>query len=80
MAKSKLVAANKKIEKAVAGGYQKIEDGVVNGYRKIESGVVDGFTAISDAFVDHFLTKEGETLSDAKIRLAQEKANREAYK
>lgn len=69
MAKSKLVAANKKIEKAVVGGYQKIED-----------GVADGFTTMSDAFVDHFLTKEGETLQDAKIRLAQEKANREAYK
>jgi hypothetical protein len=29
MAKSKLVAANKKIEESVVGGYKKIEEGVV---------------------------------------------------
>lgn len=62
MAKSKLVEANKRIENAVVGGYQKIEDTVVGGYKKIE-----------DKFVDQFLTKDGETVEDAKKRLQQEK-------
>lgn len=62
MAKSKLVKANKRIENAVVGGYQKIEDTVVGGYKKIE-----------DKFVDQFLTKDGETVEDAKKRLQQEK-------
>ena len=58
---SKLVETNKKIEKAVVGGYQKIEDTVVNGYKKIE-----------DKFVDAFLKKDGETIEDAKERLKKE--------
>lgn len=58
MAKSKLVQANKKIEKAVVGGYEKIEEAVVSGYTKIE-----------DKFVDCFLTKEGESVEEAKKRL-----------
>ena len=53
MAKSKLVEANKKIEKAVVGGYKKIED----------------------KFVNQFLTKDGETVEEAKKRLQQEKKN-----
>ncbi len=69
MAKSKLVEANKKIEKAVVGGYQKIEDTVVGGYKKIE-----------DKFVDQFLTKDGETVEEAKKRLQQEKNERENLK
>ncbi len=32
MVKSKLVKANKKIEKAVVNGYQKLEDKVVGSY------------------------------------------------
>ena len=49
MAKSKLVKANEKIEKAVVSGYTKIED----------------------KFVDEFLTKDGESVEDAKKRLKQ---------
>ena len=60
MAKSKLVTAN-----------AKIAEGVVGGYKKIENGVVNGFNAISDKFVDHFLTKDGETVEEAKVRLSQ---------
>lgn len=67
MAKSKL-----------AEGMKKIEDGVVKGYKGIENGVVNGFTKITDKFVDAFLTQEGESVSDAKARLAQEQADREA--
>ena len=59
MAKSKLVKANEKIEKTVVSGYKKIENAVVSGYTKIE-----------DKFVDEFLTKDGESVEDAKSSLA----------
>ncbi len=72
MAKSKLVQTNEKIAKGVGEGYKKIEKGVVGGYKKIEGGVVEGFTTITDKFVDAFLTKEGETVADAKKRIAEE--------
>lgn len=75
MAKSKLVEANKKIENAVVDGYKKIEDGVVSGYKKIEDGVVGGFERISDKFVDSFLTREGESVEEAKERLKKERNN-----
>ena len=71
MAKSKLVAVNAKIAEGVVGGYKKIENGVFGGYKKIENGVVNEFNAISDKFVDHFLTKDGETVEEAKVRLTQ---------
>lgn len=77
MAKSKLVEANEKIAEAVVEGYKKIEDGVVGGYKKIEDGAVEGFNKITDKFVDQFLTKEGESVEDAKKRLAEEQAARE---
>ena len=77
MAKSKLVKANEKIAEKVVGGYRKIEDGVVGGYKKIEEGAVGGFTKMSDSFVDQFLTKDGESVEDAKKRLAAEKKMRE---
>lgn len=56
MAKSKLVAANKKIAEGVVGGYNKIED----------------------AFVDQYLTREGESVEDAKKRLQEEQEKRQA--
>lgn len=61
MAKSKLVKVNEKIEEKVVGTYKKIEDTVVGGYTKIE-----------DTFVDRYLTKDGETVEEAKERLKQE--------
>ena len=72
MAKSKIVKANQKIAKAVTGSYKKIEKGVVDGYKKIEQGVVGGYTKIEDKFVDAYLTKDGETVEDAKARLNKE--------
>lgn len=66
MAKSKLVAANKKIEQAVVGGYKKIEDGVVGGFSKM-----------TDKFVDNYLTKDGESVEEAKKRLSAEQKARE---
>lgn len=58
MAKSKLIQANKKIEEKVVGAYKSIENGVTGTYKKIE-----------DKFVDSFLTKDGETVEEAKARL-----------
>lgn len=78
MAKSKLVKANEKIAKGVVGGYKKIEEGVVGGYKKIEKGAVGGFNKIADKFVDNFLTKEGESVEEARARLAAEQKEREA--
>ena len=69
MAKSKLVKAGEKIADSVVDGYKKIEQGVVEGYKKIEHGVVDGYTKIEDKFVDAYLTKDGETVEEAKARL-----------
>ena len=77
MAKSKLVTINEKIAQGVTDGYKKIENGVVSGYKKLEDGVVDGFTKMTDKFVDQFLTREGESVEDAKKRLQQEQAARE---
>ena len=72
MAKTKLVEVEKKIEESVVSGYKKIEDGVVNSYKKIENGVVEGFQKMTDKFVDNYLTKDGETVEEAKERLAKE--------
>ena len=69
MAKSKLVKVNEKIAEKVVGGYKKIEDTVVGGYRKIE-----------DAFVDQYLTHDGESVEEAKVRLRAEQAARQAQK
>ena len=69
--------ANEKIVDGITEGYEKIEEGVVTGYKKIESGVVDGFNKMTDKFVGKFLTKEVETLEDAKARLAVDQKARE---
>ena len=61
MAKSKLVKVNEKIAEGVTSGFQKICDAVVGGYTKIE-----------DKFVDNYLTKDGETIEEAKERLKKE--------
>lgn len=72
MAKSKIVKANQKITEAVTDGYKKIEKGVTRGYKKIEQGVTNGYTKIEDKFVDTYLTKDGETVEEAKARLKKE--------
>lgn len=72
MAKSKIVKVNEKIAEAVTGGYKKIEKGVVDGYKKIEQGVTAGYAKIEDKFVDAYLTKDGETVEEAKARLKKE--------
>ena len=72
MAKSKIVQANEKIAETVTTGYKKIEQGVVDGYKKIEQGVVSGYSKLEDKFVDTYLTKDGETVEEAKARLKKE--------
>lgn len=64
--------AKSKIADAVTGGYKTIEKGVVGGYKKIERGVVSGYTKIEDKFVEAYLTKDGETVEEAKARLKKE--------
>lgn len=72
MAKSKLTKANERIAEAVTVGYKKVEKGVVDGYKRIEQGVVSGYSKIEDKFVDAYLTKDGETVEEAKVRLKKE--------
>ncbi len=79
MAKSKLVKANDKIAEHVVSGYKKIEDGVFHGYQKVEDSVVGEFTKISDKFVNSFLTKEGETVEEAKKRLKEEQEHLSSF-
>lgn len=69
MAKSRIVSVNAKIAEAATGCYRKIEDGVTGGYRKLESGAVNGFNRMTDKFVERFLTREGESVAEAKKRL-----------
>ena len=68
---------NEKILDGITEGYEKIEEGVVSGYKKIESGVVEGFGKMTDKFVGKFLVRDGETLDDAKARLAEDQKARE---
>ena len=65
MANSKLVKAN-----------EKIAEGVVGGYKKIGEAAVGGFNKIADKFVDNFLTREGESVEEARERLANERRER----
>lgn len=69
---SKLAEVNEKIAEAVVEGYKKIEDGFVEGYKKIEKGAVDGFNKVTDKCVEKLFAQEGESVEDAKKRLAGE--------
>ena len=70
MAKCKLVETNVKMAEKVSEGLRKIEVGVTDGYRRIEDSVVGGFRKIVDGFVDKSLAREGETVGEARSRLA----------
>ena len=76
MADSKLVKANAQIAKAVTEGFQKIEDGVVGTYKKVEDSVVGAYKKVEDKFVGSFLTRDGESVEEAKQRLAAEQTAR----
>lgn len=78
MAKSKLVKGNQKIAKAVVGTHKKIKQAVVGSYQSIETGALNGYTKIEDWFVAQYLTKDGETIEDAKKRLVAAKADKQS--
>lgn len=60
---------------------EKIAETAVAGYKKIEDSVVGGFTKMTDKFVGEFLVRDGESVEEAKARLAAEqKAREEASK
>ena len=69
-----VVEGYKNIEEGVVEGYKKIEEGVVDGYKKIEEGAVEGFEKMTDGFVEKYLMKDGETLEEAKERIAKEQS------
>ncbi len=76
MAKSKLVKANKKIAEEVTKGYKAIEKGVVDKFNKMTDSIVKGYTKVEDKFVDQYLTKDGESVENAKKRLKKEQEKR----
>ena len=59
-----------------------MEQKIREGLQKIEDGVVEGFQKVTDKFVGKFFTKEGETVEEAKERMAkeQEKLQEDAKK
>ena len=61
-----------------ADSMEKIAGGVAEGYRKIENGVVSGYKKVEDAFVSAFMTKESESVEDAKARVAADTEARQA--
>ncbi len=65
MAKSRIVKMNEKIAEKATNAFSMIENTVVGEYSKIE-----------DAFVDRYLTKDGETITQAKERLKRENKNK----
>lgn len=67
---SKFVEANEKIAAAAVRGYRAIETGVVGSYRKIEEVAVTGFGKIVDKCVEKLFAKNGETVEQARERLA----------
>ena len=64
----RMQAEEKLVEKCGEKG-EEIAEESVKAYKVIESGVVGGYKKIGDAFVGKFLTKEGESVEDAKKRL-----------
>lgn len=75
MTKSKMIQAEKSISHTVKKEYQNIENAVVSTYKKIEKTVVDNYNKIEDKFIQQYLTHDGETIEEAKIRLKKEQEN-----
>lgn len=51
---------------------KKLEDTIVKGYEKIENKVVNTYEKIEDKFIYKYLTRDNETLKEAKERLKKE--------
>lgn len=76
----KLDTCVQKIARGVKDAYQKIEDGVVSGYRRVETGAVEGFERVTDRCVETLFAREGESVAEARERLAamqNERSNEE---
>lgn len=79
-----VVEGYQKIENGVVDGYKKIEEGAIEGFKKVDNGRIDkisnnvtnAFEKMADGFVEKFLTKEGESVEEAKARLAKEQYER----
>lgn len=56
----------------MAKANEKIAEGIAHSYKKIEEEAVGGFNKVADKCVDNFLTKEGESVEEARVRLAAE--------
>ncbi len=80
-----VVEGYQKIEDGVVEGYKKIEEGAVEGFKKVDNGRIDkisnavtkAFGKMTDGFVEKCLTREGESVEEAKVRLAKEQENRD---
>ncbi len=81
-----VVSGYKKIEDGVVDGFNNIVDkcsGVMlNEDKTLKTGkvgetVVNGYKKIEDKFVNVFLVKEGETIEEAKARIAAEQKARD---
>ena len=57
------------IEDTVVNGYKAVENAVTGAYKAVEDTVTGGYQKIEDAFVEKFLTRDGETVQEAKARL-----------
>lgn len=53
---------------------EKVEKKAVDGYKRIEDSVAGGFEKVSDGFVECFFAREGESVGQAKERLARQAA------
>lgn len=78
MKKSKIEKAQEEISKKAVDTFTKIEDAVVGGYTHIQDAVVGSYTKVEDAFVSRYLTRDGETVEQAKARLKSEQEQRTA--
>ena len=55
---------------------EKIAEKATTAFSMIENTVVGEYSKIEDAFVDRYLTKDGETITQAKERLKRENKNK----
>ena len=61
------------IIKSKQGGFKKVDNGRID---KISNTVTNAFEKMADGFVEKFLTGEGESVEEAKARLAKEQYER----
>lgn len=60
----------KKLLKKLVPLIKPLKKTVVGAYKATETGAVNGFNKVSDKFIEKFFTKDGESVEEAKKRLA----------